>query len=85
MMLRTILGGLLGGFAMFIIGFLFWGTPLSALALSRADPQASANLQAAMAQALARSGTMTVDASLATLDFALEFQRISEKTPRHNH
>lgn len=57
MMLRTILGGLLGGFAMFIIGFLFWGTPLSALALSRADPQASANLQAAMAQALARSGT----------------------------
>lgn len=57
MMLRTILGGLLGGFAMFIIGFLFWGTPLSALALSRADPQASANLQAAMAQALTRSGT----------------------------
>ncbi|WHO38653.1 hypothetical protein PMI04_019275 [Sphingobium sp. AP49] len=57
MMMRTILGGLLGGFAMYIIGFLFWGTPLSAIALSRADAQASANLQAAMAQALTRSGT----------------------------
>ncbi|MCP1469384.1 hypothetical protein J3E64_001059 [Sphingobium sp. OAS761] len=56
-MVRTLIGGLLGGFAMFIIGFLFWGTPLSALALSRADGQASANLQAAMAQALTPGGT----------------------------
>lgn len=42
---------------MFITGFLFWGTPLSALALSRAGEQASANLQAAMAQALTPTGT----------------------------
>lgn len=57
MMLRTILGGLLGGFSLYIVGFLFWGTPLSALAFNRADPQASANLQAAMAQALTGGGT----------------------------
>lgn len=56
-MFRTIVGGLLGGFALFIIGFIFWGTPLSAIALSRADGQAAANLQAALAQALNPTGT----------------------------
>jgi hypothetical protein len=56
-MVRAIIGGLLGGFAMFITGFIFWGTPLSALALSRAGDQASADLQAAMAQALTPTGT----------------------------
>lgn len=56
-MVRTIAGGIVGGIAMYIIGFIFWGTPLSALAFHRADEQASANLQAAMAQALTTSGT----------------------------
>ena len=56
-MVRTLVGGLLGGFAIFITSFVFWGTPLSALALSRTDEQASANLQAAMAQALTSTGT----------------------------
>lgn len=56
-MFRTIVGGLLGGIALFIIGFIFWGTPLSAIALSRADGQAAANLQAALAQALNPTGT----------------------------
>lgn len=56
-MIRTLIGGLLGGFAMFMTGFLFWGTPLSALAMSRADETAGANLQAAMAQALSPTGT----------------------------
>jgi hypothetical protein len=56
-MVRTLIGGLLGGFAIFITSFIFWGTPLSALALSRAGEQASANLQAAMAQALTPTGT----------------------------
>ncbi|RYM12966.1 hypothetical protein EWH12_05850 [Sphingobium cupriresistens] len=57
MMVRALIGGLLGGLSMFITGFIFWGTPLSALALSRTDEQASANLQAAMAQALTPTGT----------------------------
>jgi hypothetical protein len=56
-MVRALIGGLLGGLAMFMTGFIFWGTPLSALALSRTDEQASANLQAAMAQALTPTGT----------------------------
>lgn len=56
-MVRTLIGGLLGGLAMFITGYIFWGTPLSALALSRVGDQASANLQAAMAQALTPTGT----------------------------
>lgn len=56
-MVRTIAGGVVGGIAMYIIGFIFWGTPLSALAFHRADEQASANLQAAMAQALTPNGT----------------------------
>ncbi|WP_196221723.1 hypothetical protein [Sphingobium sp. CAP-1] len=56
-MVRTLIGGLLGGLALFFTGFIFWGTPLSALALSRADDQASANLQAALAQALTPGGT----------------------------
>ncbi len=45
-MVRSVIGGLLGGLAMYIIGFIFWGTPLSALAFSRAGDQESANLQA---------------------------------------
>jgi hypothetical protein len=56
-MVRTIVGGLLGGIAMYLVGFLFWGTPLSALAYQRAGDQAGANLQAAMAQALTTTGT----------------------------
>lgn len=56
-MIRMLIGGLAGGFVMFITGFLFWGTPLSALAMSRAGEQDSANLQAAMAQALTPTGT----------------------------
>lgn len=56
-MFRTILGGLLGGCALYVTGFIFWGTPLSAIAFSRADAQGSANLQAAMAQALNPTGT----------------------------
>ncbi|MDO7834501.1 hypothetical protein Q4610_05525 [Sphingobium sp. HBC34] len=56
-MVRALIGGLLGGLAMFITGFIFWGTPLSALALSRVGDQASANLQAALAQGLNATGT----------------------------
>lgn len=56
-MVRTVIGGLLGGLGMYLVGFLFWGTPLSDLAFNRAGDQAAANLQNAMAQALTPSGT----------------------------
>lgn len=56
-MFKTLLGGLIGGVAMYLVGFIFWGTPLSALAFHRAEAGAGSNLQAAMAQALTPSGT----------------------------
>lgn len=54
---RVILGGLLGGVAMWLIGFIFWGTPLSRLALSNAGDPGSAAVQAALAQQLGPLGT----------------------------
>ena len=56
-MFRTLFGGLLGGLALFLTSFVFWGTPLANIAYSTADPQASVNLQAALSQALTPSGT----------------------------
>jgi hypothetical protein len=56
-MVRTVAGGILGGIAMYVVGFVCWGTPLSALAFNRAGDQAGANLQTAMAQALTPTGT----------------------------
>ncbi|MEG3180862.1 hypothetical protein [Sphingomonas sp. LT1P40] len=54
---RVLLGGLLGGFAMWIIGFIFWGTPLSRIAVSPTDDAASAAIQAALVQHLGPLGT----------------------------
>ncbi len=54
---RVILGGLLGGLAMWIVGFIFWGTPLKYLALSKVDDTASAAIQAVLVQHLGASGT----------------------------
>jgi hypothetical protein len=54
---RLLLGGVLGGLAMWLVGFLFWGTPLSLLALSNTDDTTSAALQAALAQHLAPLGS----------------------------
>lgn len=56
-MFRTLIGGLLGGLALFLTGFVFWGTPLANIAYTSADPQASTNLQAALAQTLTPTGT----------------------------
>lgn len=56
-MLRATIGGLFGGCAMFLIGFVFWGTPLSGIALSTAGAQESVDLQAALARGLTASGT----------------------------
>ena len=58
-MAKTLFGGLLGGVAIFLIGFLFWGTPLSLLAFNQIDEPRSAALQASLAQTLTESGTGT--------------------------
>lgn len=53
---RLLLGGVLGGFAMWMVGFLFWGTPLGLLALSSTDGPTTAALQAALSQHLGPLG-----------------------------
>ena len=56
-MTRLVLGGVLGGIAMWFVGFVFWGTPLSLIALSRTDDAASAAIQQALSQHLGTLGT----------------------------
>ena len=58
-MVRALIGGLLGGLALFFTGFIFWGTPLARLAISTVDDAKSAALQAALAQNLTENGTGT--------------------------
>ena len=58
-MARTLLGGLVGGLALYLVGFIFWGTPLSGLAFTGIGDQQSAAVQAALAQNLTASGTGT--------------------------
>jgi len=58
-MIRSVVGGLVAGLAMFVIGFVFWGTPLSGLAFSKANDAQSAAVQLAMAQNLTPGGTGT--------------------------
>lgn len=58
-MAKTLFGGMLGGVALYLIGFVFWGTPLARLAFNRLeDPQMSA-LHQALAETLTASGTGT--------------------------
>lgn len=54
---RLILGAVLGGVAMWFVGFIFWGTPLKYIALSKVDDTTSAALQAALSQHLGAQGT----------------------------
>ena len=56
-MTRLFLGGALGGLAMWLVGFIFWGTPLSLLALSQTDAATTAAVQAALAQHLGPLGS----------------------------
>lgn len=56
-MAKTLLGGLLAGVALYIVGFIFWGTPLSLLAFNRLEQPQSAALQQALAETLTVSGT----------------------------
>ena len=58
-MVRTIVGGLVGGLILFFVGFVFWGTPLSEIAFAKASDQEQAAVQLAMAQNLSRGGTGT--------------------------
>ncbi|HEU0100211.1 MAG TPA: hypothetical protein VFQ67_15750 [Allosphingosinicella sp.] len=58
-MIRTVIGGLVAGIIIFVVGFIFWATPLGELAYSRADEAQNAAVQASLAQNLTPSGTGT--------------------------
>ncbi|MBD3760664.1 hypothetical protein [Rhizorhabdus sp.] len=58
-MARTLLGGVIAGVALYLVGFLFWGTPLSQLAFNRLAQPESAAVQQALAEYLTKSGTGT--------------------------
>ena len=51
-MIRTVLGGLVGGVIMFVTGFVFWATPLGEIPYLRASEPNNAALQIALAQTL---------------------------------
>jgi len=58
-MVRTVIGGLVGGIIIFVMGFIFWGSPLGTIPFSHApDPQAAA-VQTSLAQNLTPTGSGT--------------------------
>ena len=58
-MIRTLIGGLIGGVIIFIMGFIFWASPLGAIPFSTSsDPQAAA-VQTSLAQNLTPHGAGT--------------------------
>lgn len=58
-MIRLVLGSIFGGLAQFLVGALFWATPLRRVAFAVASDAQNAMLQTAMAQALTPTGTGT--------------------------
>ena len=54
---RTLIGGLVAGLVLFVVGFIFWATPLAEFAYKTAGDQQGAAVQLALAQNLSESGT----------------------------
>jgi hypothetical protein len=61
-MVRTFIGGLVGGLILFVTGFIFWATPLGELPFNRANDTQNAAVQLAMAQNLAETGAYIIPA-----------------------
>ena len=58
-MVRTLIGGLVGGLVLFVIGFIFWATPLGEIPFKTAGDPQNAAVQTALAQNLTATGTGT--------------------------
>src|SRR4051812_47393562 len=56
-MVRTIIGGLVGGLILFVVGFVFWGSPLGEIPFNHAGDAQSAAVQLSLAQNLTQTGT----------------------------
>lgn len=59
-MVRILIGSLAGAVAMFIVGFIFWATPLQYLGLSTASDAQNAAVQLSLAQNMPHSGRYIV-------------------------
>jgi len=58
-MVRTLIGGIAAGLIIFVMGFIFWATPLGEIPYSKATEAQNAALQAALAQNLTRTDEKT--------------------------
>ena len=56
-MVRTFIGGIVGGLILFVTGFIFWATPLGEIPYSRAGDPQNAAIQLALNQNLTPTGT----------------------------
>lgn len=56
---RTFIGGIVAGLILFVVGFIFWATPLHQLAYRTAPDAQGAAVQLSLAQNLSQSGTGT--------------------------
>lgn len=56
-MVRTFIGGIVGGLILFVTGFIFWATPLGELPFTRAGDTENAAVQLSLAQNLTQTGT----------------------------
>jgi hypothetical protein len=56
-MIRTFIGGLVGGIILFVTGFIFWATPLGEIPYSRAPDPQNAAVQLALNENLTPTGT----------------------------
>ncbi|MBA3896801.1 MAG: hypothetical protein H0X36_06635 [Sphingomonadaceae bacterium] len=58
-MIRILIGSILGGIVQFVIGAIFWATPLAKLAFTALGDPETADLQTAMARTLTATGSGT--------------------------
>ena len=58
-MIRTVIGGLVGGVIIFVMSFIFWATPLGEIPYSTASHPQNAAVQQALGANLTESGTGT--------------------------
>jgi hypothetical protein len=58
-MVRTLIGGVVGGLILFVVGFIFWATPLGEIPFRTAGEAQNAAVQQALAQNLTVTGTGT--------------------------
>ena len=58
-MARTFIGGLVGGIIIFVMGYIFWASPLGNIPFSRSTEAQAAAVQTSLAQNLTQPGTGT--------------------------